>query len=170
MNVPAPIGAMPVGTLGTLSRLETAAVRALRLWFSGPEAQSLLSDVFERNFGPQGGPRYLGAFEHFLTDLLNGSTRPIMRHSLTCHSLGADERVYGGLLAAAADGRREDALVCALAFARPDHALALVAAAEGIGPVLERLSEPLEIAFAVDEDPAPTTATHTPAAGERRLH
>ncbi|MEO1530838.1 MAG: hypothetical protein AAFU72_01570 [Pseudomonadota bacterium] len=165
-----PIGALPVGTLETLPPLEAAAVRALRLWFSGHDAQAALWNAYAKSFGAKEGHRHLSAFERFLAAVLEASHRPLMRHALGCRCLGADEHAFAGLLAAAARGKREDALLLALALTPPHRALALVAEAEAIGPVLERLSPLLAACCASAEAPQPAQDQDAPPPRERLLH
>ncbi|MEL6766516.1 MAG: hypothetical protein AAFP17_04995 [Pseudomonadota bacterium] len=165
-----PIGALPVGTMETLPALEAGAVRALRLWFSGPEAQAALWNAFAKTFGAQEGHRHLGAFERFLAGVLEVSHRPLMRHAMGCRCLGADEHAFAGLLAAAARGRREDALLLALALTPPHRALALVAEAEAVGPVLGRLAPLLAACCATAEEPRAAPDPDAAPARERVLH
>ncbi|MEM7496924.1 MAG: hypothetical protein AAF371_02900 [Pseudomonadota bacterium] len=157
MSLHVPVGALPVGTLDTLPPLEAAAVRGLRLWFSGQEAQAAVWNVFARTFGARQGRASLRAFESFVDTLLEASPRPLMRHGLACRCLGADEHAFAALLSAAARGEREEAILLALAFVPAHHALPLVAAAEAAGPILARVADPLA-ALIPPARPAPASA------------
>lgn len=64
--------------------------------------------------------------------------RPLMRHGLGCACLGADEACFAHMVAAAATGAREDALMLAALIVRPDLAPALVALSEQLGLALNR--------------------------------
>ena len=66
--------------------------------------------------------------------------RPLLRHQIGCACVGADEACFAGLVAAASEGRHEDALMIAVLVVRPDVAPLLVGLAETLGHALRRVA------------------------------
>ncbi|WP_245706594.1 hypothetical protein [Ruegeria marina] len=61
----------------------------------------------------------------------------MVRHDLGCACVGADEACFAHLIASAATGAHEDALMLAALIVRPDLAPALVALSEQFGLALQ---------------------------------
>ena len=122
-------GGAPVGDLDALPRPQGMAVRMLRAWCEGPEAQAAVCSTFAAGLGPARGRAALAAFEALVRLLTGAGRRPLMRHGLACRCVGSDEAVFAHLLALAAMGEREDArlvasllLPAALSDRAVDHA------------------------------------------------
>lgn len=128
--------------IADLPALEATAVIALRLWTAGPEAQAALWSHYAATFGPVSGRERLRAFERLVRRTLGDALRPLCRHAPSCPCLGADESLFAGLVAAAAEGDRDRALGLALLLVRTEAATLLVAEAEPVGACLARLGQP----------------------------
>ncbi|GGE59835.1 hypothetical protein GCM10011517_29270 [Actibacterium pelagium] len=63
-----------------------------------------------------------------------------MRHELACQCLGADESCFANLIAEAAEGDPEDAMLIATLLVRADMAPCLAALARDVGLALKRMS------------------------------
>lgn len=61
-----------------------------------------------------------------------------MRHAPACPCIGADEACFAALVADAAEGAREDAMLISTLIVRPDFAPAAAACAEELGVALRR--------------------------------
>ncbi len=133
-------GGAPVGHLAELGPVETGAVLYLRLWADGPEAQGQVWNDFATLLGPSCGREALKSFEALCELCARYGRRPLMRHSVTCECVGADESCFANLIGYASEGAREDALLLAANMVRPDMAGALAGLAEEFGMALKRLS------------------------------
>ena len=142
MSAPQPSrGAAPVGVLAELPPLETGAVRAFRMWFSGPHGRADLWTRFAAAYGARPGRTRIGALDRCFMCMVEGARRPLMRHGLACNCLGGDEAAIAHFFAASAAGDREDAMLLATLLVRADMAAALVTLAEEIAPCLVCLAE-----------------------------
>ncbi|AAV94095.1 hypothetical protein KQ247_12625 [Ruegeria pomeroyi] len=120
-------GGAAVGHLADLPTLEASAVHCLRLWSDATEGRAAL---------PEG--RSAELLKQICGLCASYGRRPLMRHGLGCACLGADEACFAHMVAAAATGAREDALMLAALIVRPDLAPALVALSEQLGLALHR--------------------------------
>lgn len=120
-------GAAAVGHLADLPALEASAVHCLRLWSDAAEGRAALSEE-----------RSTELLRQICGLCASYGRRPLMRHGLGCACLGADEACFAHMVAAAATGAREDALMLAALIVRPDLAPALVALSEQLGLALNR--------------------------------
>lgn len=102
-------------------------MHCLRLWSDAVEGRSAL---------PEGHSTEL--LRQICGLCASYGRRPLMRHGLGCACLGADEACFAHMVAAAATGAREDALMLAALIVRPDLAPALVALSEQLGLALNR--------------------------------
>ncbi|WP_373353670.1 hypothetical protein [Pseudoroseicyclus sp. CXY001] len=105
-----PRGAAPVGQLAELGTIETGAVLALRLWGDGAQGDLGLSGAG------------LDALGGAMTLLARHGRRRLMRHGTTCACLGGDEACFAQLVALAAAGEEEEALMLAMLMVRGDRA------------------------------------------------
>ena len=133
-------GGAPVGYLSDLDAVEAAAVLYLRLWSDGPDRQAQMWADLSRVLGPDAGRQALQAFEQICTLCAHHGRRPLMRHSLRCRCLGADECCFANFIAAASDGELEDAMLIATMIVRADVAPGLVGLAETFGLALKRVA------------------------------
>ncbi|GGH34195.1 hypothetical protein SAMN05444007_107104 [Cribrihabitans marinus] len=115
-------GGAPVGQLAHLDPLRARAVKCLRTWTDDPQTRTGAVAAMSRICG------LCASF----------GRRPLIRHAPDCAYLGADESCFATLVAAAADGAREDALLMACLIVRPDMAPVLAALAEDLGLALRR--------------------------------
>lgn len=130
MSGPAfPRGAAPVARIDDLEELEAAAVLMLRARADGIGPPAVL--------GPAGAAA-AAAFDALLAALATGARRPLARHAASCPCVGADENALAVLVATAATGEREDAMLVALPLCRPAHLPMVVDAAERAGLALRR--------------------------------
>lgn len=118
-------GGLPVGHFDDLAPLEARVVAALRLW--DPDGSTT------------GPARALG---ELLALCQHYGRRPLLRHAVGCPCLGADEACLARLVATAATGGREDAMLIATLMVRPDVAPALSAVAQDFGLGLARATGP----------------------------
>ncbi len=146
-------GGAPVGFIAELDSIEAASVIYLRLWCDGPDAQAQVGDDFVSSLGRNQGRKALKSFEDLCTLCARHGRRPLMRHSLQCKCLGADESCFANFIAAAATGAREDAMLIATLLVRPDVAplIASLAADVGLALMRMRLSAPRDLASGASE-------------------
>ena len=135
-----PRGGAPVGMIEELSAIEAGAVHCLRRWSDGPAAQADIRYDFAATLGKDAGQEALDAFEGMFTLCARYGRRPLMRHSVSCKCLGADESCFANFVGYASEGAREDAFLIAATMVRPDMAGALVGLAEEFGLALRRIS------------------------------
>lgn len=141
-------GGAPVGFITELDGIEAASVIYLRLWCDGPDAQAQVCSDFTSNLGPDQGRKALKSFEDLCALCTRHGRRPLMRHSVQCKCLGADESCFANFVATAATGEREDAMLMATLLVRVDVAplIASLAADVGLAFMRMRLSAPRDIA------------------------
>ena len=141
-------GGVPVGFVTELDGIEAASVIYLRLWCEGPGAQAQVQSDFASGLGPDLGRKALKSFEDLCALCTRHGRRPLMRHSVQCKCLGADESCFANFIAAAATGDREDAMLIATLLVRPDVAPLIASLAADVGRAFMRmrLSAPRDIA------------------------
>ena len=133
-------GGAPVGFVAELDGVEAASVIYLRLWCDGPEAQASVRSDFASSLGPAEGRQACASFEDLCALCAQHGRRPLMRHSLNCKCLGADEACFANFIACAATGDREDAMLIATLLVRPDVAPLITALAADFGHALMRMN------------------------------
>jgi hypothetical protein len=148
-------GGAAVGFITELDGVEAASVIYLRLWCDGPDAQAQIRDDFASSLGPERGRSALKSFEDLCSLCSRHGRRPLMRHSLQCKCLGADESCFANFIAAAATGEREDAMLIATLLVRPDVAplIASLAADVGRAFMMMRLGAPRDMVAGSHEVP-----------------
>jgi len=129
----------------SLDPVEAGAVLYLRLWCDGPSAQAQVWDDFSNMLGPTQGREALKSFETLCDLCIRHGRRPLMRHSVSCKCLGADESCFANFVAAAAEGENEDAIMIATLLVRPDMAPCLMAVAAQFGLALKRMTTGIPI-------------------------
>ena len=133
-------GGAPVGFITELDGIEAASVIYLRLWCDGPEAQESVSNDFEFSLGTDRGRKALKSFEDLCSLCTRHGRRPLMRHSVNCKCLGADESCFANFIATAVMGDRDDAMLIATLLVRPDVAPLLTSLATDFGLALKRMN------------------------------
>lgn len=139
-NAPSNRGGAPVGFITELDGVEAASVIYLRLWCGGPDAQADVRNDFSSSLGDEQGRNALKSFDDLCRLCSQHGRRPLMRHSLGCKCLGADESCFANFIAAAARGEREDAMMIATLIVRPDVAPMITALATEFGHALMRMN------------------------------
>lgn len=104
MDRPEHRGGAPVGFLHDLDPVEASAVIYLRMWFDGPDAQSLVWNDFATALGPRAGRKELQNFEQMCSLCAKHGRRPLVRHQVQCRCLGGDEATFANIVAHAAEG------------------------------------------------------------------
>lgn len=135
-----PRGAAPVGYVSDLAPVEAHAVLTLRRWCDGPAEQARVRAAFADALGVEGGQSAVQSFETLCTLCVSHGRRPLMRHGVACHCLGADEACFAVFVGYASDGAREDALLMASMLVHPAFAPSLVGCAETFGLALRRMA------------------------------
>ncbi|MEZ5714922.1 MAG: hypothetical protein R3D85_07000 [Paracoccaceae bacterium] len=133
-------GGVPVGYVSELGTVEAASVLYLRLWSDGPEAQAQIWNDLASMLGPDEGKQALQAFEQLCDLCARHGRRPLMRHSLHCKCLGADESCFANFIGAASEGDHEDAMLIATTIVRADMAPCLAGLAARFGLALRRMA------------------------------
>ena len=128
-------GGAPVGFVTELDGIEAATVVYLRPWCEGPHAQAQISSDFTTALGQQA----VQSFEELCNLCARHGRRPLMRHSVHCKCLGADESCFANFVAAASEGAREDAMLMATLLVRPDMAPHIASLATTFGLALKRM-------------------------------
>ena len=132
-------GGAPVGFITEPGAVEAASVLYLRLWCDGPASQSQMWSDFARELGPVQGRSAMQSFEELCRLCTQHGRRPLMRHSVQCKCLGADESCFANFIATAADGEREDAMLIATLLVRPDVAPLIASLATNFGLALKQM-------------------------------
>lgn len=135
-----PRGAAPVGRVSELPALEAGAVLYLRLWFAGETGRSRVVADFAALLGLGHGAAAASAFDRLCGLIATHGRRPMMRHGVECGCLGGDEACFAQLIALAAAGEREEAMLMASLMLRADMAPLAVAMAEELAVALRRMA------------------------------
>lgn len=134
-----PRGGQAVGHLAELDGLEAAAVNSLRRWYDGPDTRAELCADILGALGER-GIATLEAMDALFGLCAKYARRPMMRHHLECTCFGGDEACFASLMAFAAEGARDDAMLLAVHMVRADQATMLVGLAETVALSLRAAS------------------------------
>ncbi|MEX0349192.1 MAG: hypothetical protein AB3N15_07165 [Paracoccaceae bacterium] len=134
-------GGEVVGRVDDLAPVEAGAVMFLRMRGSSAREQEARDMRLMREV--DASARALETLGRICSLCAQHGRRPLMRHSLGCDCLGADENFFAQMVGAAADGGREDAMMLATLIVRPDFAPALAALSEEFGLTLKAMSGPV---------------------------
>lgn len=132
-------GGAPVGYVTELDHIGAASVIFLRLWSDGADAQAKVWKDLSSALGPVRGRKALQSFEQLCNLCARHGRRPLMRHSVQCKCLGADESCFANFVTSAADGEHEDAMLIATLLVRADVAPLIVSCAADFGLALKRM-------------------------------
>ncbi|MDX5412005.1 MAG: hypothetical protein LPK02_03050 [Rhodobacterales bacterium] len=135
-----PRGAASVGRLVDLDPVEAGAVLYLRLSWNNPQALGALSADFTPILGAVAAEQAAANFHQLSSLCQTHARRALCPHSLGCACLGADEACFAQMVASAAEGAREEALMMALLLVRADFAPLLAGLAQDAGLALRRMS------------------------------
>ncbi len=155
MSTPSSRGGAAVGRLADLTPIEAGAVMYLRLWSEGAGGRADAASDFDIALGADRGHIAMLTLDRLCSLCAHHGRRPLIRHGLGCGCLGADENCFAQMIAAAAEGAREDAMMMASLIVRPDYAPALASLSEELGLALRQMTTP---------SPVPTTGHHAPSA------
>lgn len=133
-------GGATVADIRTLDGLQSLAILMFRDWFDGPAGRTRVEQVFEGALGTGAGVAGLDAWDEMMTVLSDGVRRPVMRHSLTCQCVGADEAVIAQVIALAGRGEREDAMLILSLLVSGERLLPAIHSAERAGRALMRIN------------------------------
>lgn len=125
----------------------------LRLWGEGAKGRADAASDFDIALGADQGRAAMLTLDRLCGLCVHHGRRPLVRHGLGCGCLGADENCFAQMIAAAAEGAREDAMMMASLIVRPDFAPALASLSEQLGLALQRMTSTPDV----------TTAVHRPA-------
>lgn len=131
-------GGRPVCHLADLDPVEAASVLCLRSWFEGPEARAQIIGALALASGAEHATLLRDRLEALFDLFQSHSRRPLMRHDPECACVGADEACFAGLVGAATDGAREDAMLMAALILRADMAPMAAGLAQEVGLCLRR--------------------------------
>lgn len=134
-------GGAAVGVLGRLDRWEANLILNLRLWFDGPNGKAQVWNDYARQFRNPAAQYEMQTFEALLATLVEHSIRPLVRHSVECACIGADESVFLNLVRTASDGHLNDAALIATLIAGPSQAEAIAFLAGQVGEGARQLEQ-----------------------------
>ena len=135
-----------MGIVSELEATQAAAVLYLRLWNDGPQSRAEVQQDLRLALGEEQGHKALQSFEQLCRLFKEHCRRPLMRHSVTCKCLGADEACFANFVAIAAEGDREDAMLIATLLVRADMAPAVTMLASELGLALKRMCLSTQVA------------------------
>ncbi len=132
-------GAAPIGYIDELPPLEMTSIVYLRMWCGGGASREQVRDDFILAFGQSVGSMHSATFSSFMLLLIHKARRKIMRHQTHCQCYGGDESAVANMIAAAAAGDTEDALLLASHLMPSEAAQELVNSAEEIGLAFDHM-------------------------------
>jgi len=130
----------PVGRIDELDPHRARAVRLFRLACAGERAR--LAEEFGTRFGAAEAEEMVAGLARLMQALTANAPRPLVYHGENCRCVGAHENAFAELLAAAATGSEEDALLFAAALAPGARAEIVARLAAPLGLVVRALAMP----------------------------
>ena len=112
----------------------------LRLCCDGEEAKARLRADMAGLLGAGPAHETLDGLERLVGELVRYGRRPLMRHGRECACVGADEAAFAAMIAAAAEGEHEDAMLLAALLVPPARAGGTAELAGVVGRTLRRMS------------------------------
>ncbi|WP_108885448.1 hypothetical protein [Pseudoprimorskyibacter insulae] len=134
-------GGVAVGSLDHLAGWEATLVTQLRCWCDGDQGRTTVFDTFARCFDPNEAERAFAAFEALVTTLMLHAHRPLVRHSVQCSCLGADESVFIHFIRLAEAGQFNDATLVATLMIGATYAEHLTLIAGEVGHTARQMSQ-----------------------------
>ncbi|GIT91587.1 hypothetical protein JANAI62_20440 [Jannaschia pagri] len=134
-------GGATVADIRTMEGDQALAVIMLRDWFDGPQGQARVSQTFLQELGAQAGAGAIDAWADFGALISDGTRRDVMRHSVNCRCVGADEAVLAQVISLAARGAREDAMLILSLLVTGERLLPAIQTVEQVGAALLRISQ-----------------------------
>ena len=136
--IPGRAGTAPVGRLCDLPALERRVVVCARLWREGPMGRAELDRSLADSHGPAIGRAARDRLDDLLRLTVTHARRPIDLGGVGCEGASGDECVLARLVALAAEGAREEAILISALLIRADLALELARRAMALGLLLLR--------------------------------
>jgi hypothetical protein len=133
-------GAASVGYLQDFDAIAAASVIYLRMWCNGVDSQADVMQDLTSALGSGRGAKAIDAFSDLCGLCARHGRRPLMRHSLQCKCVGADEASFAHFIATAAEGDRDDAMMIAILLVRPDIAPIVTSLAAEFGIALKQMN------------------------------
>jgi hypothetical protein len=133
-------GGAPVGNIADLDAIAAATVLYFRMWCDGADNQARVWADFAATLGVEQGRDALKSFEQLCKLCTQHGRRPLLRHSVSCKCVGADESCFANFIASAALGDREDAMLIATLIVRADIAPLITSLATDVGLALKRMT------------------------------
>ncbi|WP_263845167.1 hypothetical protein [Roseobacter sinensis] len=126
-------GGASVGVLMHLEPWEADLIVTLRLWCSTPDGQARVWNEFAMTLPKGKATGEMRAFEELVSTVAHYAHRPLVRHSVGCACIGADEGVFAHLVRVASEGDLGEAAQVAtlLVTAAQAERVALLAAQVG---------------------------------------
>lgn len=121
--------------------LEATLICCLRLFYEGEKSRAALRNGLLGHLGAGRGTTLYAQFAELCEMARRFSRRPLMRRQAGCCAAGADECAFATMIASAAAGEREDAMLIAVCLVRPHVSTAIVALAEQVGLGLQPMAE-----------------------------
>lgn len=97
-------GGASVGVLMHLEPWEADLIVTLRLWCDSPEGQAKVWNEFATTLPKGQAAHEMRAFEQLVSTIAAYAHRPLVRHSVGCACMGADEGVFAHLVRTASTG------------------------------------------------------------------
>ena len=135
------VAGRPVAALHDLPALERRLVHALRLWVSGRSGQRRVAEGGALGLDARRGRACLLRLDETMSLVLLHGRRETAIAPDGSEGVFADEAVLARLVALAAEGARDEAVLMAALLVRADLSLALARAAEGLGLALMRAAD-----------------------------
>lgn len=123
-------GGASVGVLTQLEPWEADLIITLRLWCESPEGQAQVWNEFATTLPKGRASGEMQAFERLVEIIGSYAHRPLVRHSVGCSCIGADEGVFAHLVRMASAGDLAEASLIAtllVTAAQAEHVAILAA-------------------------------------------
>ncbi|GFE66230.1 hypothetical protein [Litoreibacter roseus] len=134
-------GGASVGVINTLQPWEADLILNLRLWCEGPVGQAQVWNSFATSLPRGTAADEMHAFEALVGALIRHAHRPLVRHSVGCACVGADESVFAHLVATASDGDLGEASLIATLLVTAAHAEQVALLAGQVGQSARQMSQ-----------------------------
>jgi len=115
-------GGAPLGHLSHMDAWEADCILNLRLWCEGKEGHDQVRHSMLTEMGATEGQRAFDAFSRLVSLICQNAYRPLVRHSVTCSCVGADECVFCHIVRLASSGHLHDAALTANLLVGPAFA------------------------------------------------
>lgn len=131
-------GGAPVGVLAELPPVELAAIRYLRLWFSGK--QDRIWRDFHNQLSNRSAKKAMVSFTGLMDAVQFYARRPLLRHDDQCDCFGGDECAFAHFVAASCSGNSHDAMTFGLHLFDSEQTEQIIATAAICGQVFSNMA------------------------------